>query len=161
VEQGGSIPVFLKRSHNDWECQGYHRLTGHSESRRELRDLERLSGRTGVTMALFFEPSPYQGNAYLLTWNPEQWEWADLESMAEQTAEGRPVEGQWSCGNTKRIRPGDRLFLLRQGVEPRGIIAAGWATSGSYESPHWDAARRERGDTALRVNIRFDRILNP
>jgi hypothetical protein len=40
-------------------------------------------------------------------------------------------------------------------------MAAGWATSATYEGPHWDAERRSRGDTALHVDIRFERILNP
>ena len=81
--------------------------------------------------------------------------------MVTRSAEGRPVEDHWSCGNTKRIRSGDRLFLMRQGEEPRGIVAAGWATSTAYAGKQWDRERRERGDTALRVDLRFDRILNP
>jgi 5-methylcytosine-specific restriction protein A len=98
---------------------------------------------------------------YLLTWNPNSWEWDDIEAEAERTAEGKSVQDRWSCGNTKRILPGDRLFLLRQGREPRGIVASGWATSVSYEGPHWDGERRDKGDTALHVDVRFERILNP
>lgn len=98
--------------------------------------------------------------AYLLTWNPKQWPWPDLEAQARRTAENEPVADRWSCGNTRRIGPGDRLFLLRQGVEPRGIVAAGWATSGTFEAPHWDAERRGRGELALYVDVRFERILN-
>ncbi|GAC1475232.1 MAG: hypothetical protein NVSMB9_27250 [Isosphaeraceae bacterium] len=67
---------------------------------------------------------------YLLTWNPKRHAWANLEAEVRATTEGRLVyRHRWSSGSTKRIRRGDRLFLLRQGVEPRGIMAAGWATS--------------------------------
>jgi 5-methylcytosine-specific restriction protein A len=67
----------------------------------------------------------------------------------------------WSAGNTKSIAPGDRLFLLKQGARPRGIIGAGWASSESYESTHWNADLASRGGTALFVDVEFDRILNP
>ena len=53
------------------------------------------------------------------------------------------------------------MFLLRQGKEPRGIMAAGWATSEPYEGPHWNEEKKKIGDTANFVMARFDRILNP
>lgn len=160
VAQGGTIPVFLKSAHNEWTYRGIFRLAGHSENLRELIDLGKTAGLDNVRMALYFELAYYTGDAYLLTWNPEHWDWTDREEMARQTAEGSRVEARWSCGNTKRIKPGDRLFLLRQGVDPRGIVGAGWATSSPYEDLHWDAARRERGESALRVNLSFERVLN-
>lgn len=67
-------------------------------------------------------------------------------------------EGRWSCGITKRIEEGDRLFLLRQGREPRGIIASGVAKSAPYLDEHWDDNRS--GD-ALYVMARFDALLDP
>jgi len=77
--------------------------------------------------------------AYLLTWNPLSWEWPreDLEAtVADVMASERPV-GDWSSGRCKRIQPGDRIFFLKQGVEPRGIIGTGYATSSPAEGPHW------------------------
>ena len=112
-------------------------------------------------MALILEPVESTATTYLLTWNPNNWAWDNLEDEVRVTASGRPVDDRWSCGNTKRIRVGDWLFLLRQGVEPKGIMAAGWATSATYAGPHWDAERRSRGDTTLYVDVRFDRILKP
>jgi 5-methylcytosine-specific restriction protein A len=67
-------------------------------------------------------------------------------------------EGRWSCGITKRIEVGDRLFLLRQGREPRGIMASGSAKSAPYLEEHWDDNRS--GD-ALYVKARFDALLDP
>jgi len=67
-------------------------------------------------------------------------------------------EDRWSCGITKRIKVGDRLFLLRQGREPRGIMASGMAKSAPYLDKHWDVKRS--GD-ALYVKARFDALLDP
>jgi hypothetical protein len=99
---------------------------------------------------------------FLLTWNPARWHWADLAEVSQKTAEGVPYASRWSTGNTKKIAKGDRVFLLKQGEEPRGIIAAGWVTSEEvYEAPHYDVQRAAQGDVALRADIEFERILNP
>lgn len=65
-------------------------------------------------------------NAYLLTWNPEKWYWADLDEEVVAVKSGQRVSDWWRCGNS-HVRAGDRLFWLRQGTEPRGLFAAGWA----------------------------------
>jgi len=59
--------------------------------------------------------------AYLLTWNPDVWDGEITSPMG------------WSCGHTKRIVPGDRLFLMRQVREPRGVCGSGWAVSNVIE----------------------------
>jgi HNH endonuclease/EVE domain len=161
AKQREPIPVFLKQATNAWLFDGHFRVKGVVEDRGYIVRKQRQANRTDVVLALQMEPVEVGHDTYLLTWNPRNWAWDDLEEMVNRSAAGRPVEDHWSCGNTKRIRPGDRLFLMRQGEEPRGIVAAGWATSAVYEGSHWDRERREKGDTALRVDLRFDRILNP
>ena len=69
---------------------------------------------------------------FLLTWNPDIWDGAITSPMG------------WSCGHTKRIVPGDRLFLMRQGREPRGICAAGWAVSAVIEDEDYPSGRYVR-----------------
>lgn len=99
---------------------------------------------------------------FLLTWNPARWQWTDLAEASQKTTEGVPYACHWSTGNTKKIAKGNRVFLLKQGEEPRGIIAAGWVTSNTaYESPHYDEQRAALGDTALRADVEFERVLNP
>jgi hypothetical protein len=101
-------------------------------------------------------------STFLLTWNPARWHWANLAEVSRQTAEGTPYASRWSTGNTKKITRGDRVFLLKQGEPQRGIIAAGWVTSEEvYEAPHYDVQRAAQGDTALRADVEFERILNP
>jgi hypothetical protein len=75
--------------------------------------------------------------AYLLTWNPRVFAWSDLRQDIARLRRGRKLVTDWSCARSKRIRKGDRLWLLRQGVEPRGIVARGRAVSDWYEGPGW------------------------
>ncbi len=99
--------------------------------------------------------------AYLLTWNPARWEWSYLQkSIAEVKTQGYCRE-RWGCGATKKIAPGDRVFLMKLGKEPRGIVASGWATTRVYEDLHWDETARRRGKTTLYVDVRFDTLLDP
>jgi 5-methylcytosine-specific restriction protein A len=95
---------------------------------------------------------------YLFTWNPKRWEWTGLSDVAQSTADGTPWDTRWSTGRRTPIRKGDRAFLLRQGVEPRGIVGAGWARGPGRLIDHWD--KNESGKTWM-VPVRFDRVLDP
>jgi len=75
---------------------------------------------------------------YLMTWNPDRWAWEEIGDAAEATAAGEGYQSRWSSGNTKTIKRGERVFLLRQGQEPKGIVGTGWTTSDSYEADHWN-----------------------
>ncbi|MCR4894865.1 MAG: hypothetical protein K5911_09050 [Eubacteriales bacterium] len=68
--------------------------------------------------------------------------------------------GKWTCGANKSIVPGDRIFLIRLGEEPKGMIASGYAVSPVFEGTHWDPDKRVAGIEARRVYIRFDKILD-
>jgi 5-methylcytosine-specific restriction enzyme A len=98
---------------------------------------------------------------YMLTWNPETWQWDNLDREAAATVGGEPVERRWSTGNTKRVVPGDRVFLLKQGDPPRGIIASGTAVSEVTEDRHYVEERALKGDRSNYVKVKFDLILNP
>ncbi len=92
---------------------------------------------------------------YLLTWNPERWQWVDLaECVAKVKAQGY-FDDRWGVGRNKKIVKGDRLFLIRLGKEPRGICGSGWATSSVFESQHW-----KENKVALFVELRWDVLLN-
>jgi 5-methylcytosine-specific restriction protein A len=105
--------------------------------------------------------------AYLLIYNPDRWrktreEWQeDIAQLERLGPEGfaRVAKPSWSLGtNYRRVRRGDRLFLMRVGSEPRGIFASGHATSDPYEDLHWDG---KEGHTAWYVDIRWDALRNP
>jgi len=96
---------------------------------------------------------------YLIKSNPKKHPWADLDRAVAEVRRKGFFETGWSCGNTKRIKRGDRVFLLRTGVEPRAIMASGVVTEEPYEAAHYD---RERGeDSARYVGVRFDALLHP
>jgi 5-methylcytosine-specific restriction protein A len=98
---------------------------------------------------------------YLLTWNPGKAEWPDLSDDYESVFLGNRPRIEWSCGNTKKIAVGDRVFMMRLGWrEPvTGIMASGWVTDEPIEGPHWDVEQREK--TAWYVEFELDALLNP
>ena len=99
---------------------------------------------------------------YLLTWNPKRWHWwQDFAELVDERRSDGSIVISWSCGNSKRIREGDRVFLIRLGQEPKGIMASGWAASTPYARLHWDAMKANTGKTALYVDVVFDTLLNP
>src|ERR1043165_5256318 len=97
---------------------------------------------------------------YLLVWNPKKWHWWDDLGDSFRKA-GKYYVGDWSSGNSKSIRKGDRVFLIRLGKEPRGIVASGFATSAPEEGKHWDQGLRVSRRKARYVDIRLDVLLNP
>jgi 5-methylcytosine-specific restriction enzyme A len=98
---------------------------------------------------------------YLLTWNRDKWAWSDLQESINGLRRDGHRDERWSCGGTKKIGVGDRVFLIKLGQEPRGIVAAGYVTREPFEAEHWDKAKRDRGKRALYIEARFDTILDP
>lgn len=97
-------------------------------------------------------------NTYLLTWNPRKFAWEDLSELAQEVRAYGSASDRWSCGKTKKMRPGDRFFMLRQGKEPRGIIGSGHIASWPFEDKHWD---EENASPSTYVDIEFDVLLDP
>ncbi|MGC5626964.1 DUF3883 domain-containing protein [Georgenia sp. Z1344] len=82
--------------------------------------------------------------AYLLTNNPKYQQLLDeeIDQYLSEISAGRRVVDRWSTGLSKKIRKGDRVYLLRQGVEPRGIIASGTAERDVYQDKDWRGGRK-------------------
>lgn len=101
---------------------------------------------------------------WLFTWNPRLWAWDNIIDGYQETYGEVKTVGfsycKWTCGVNKSIEPEDRIFLIRLGVEPRGIIASGYAVSPVFEGTHWDPEKRALGRTARRIYIRFDKMLD-
>jgi len=95
-------------------------------------------------------------NCYLLLWNPTKWDWDSLETDIETVDLTGRSSQRWSCGVTKSIQPGDRIFLLRVGREPKGIIGAGFAFSCPFYEQHWSGESRK----ALYIDVDFEVLLN-
>src|SRR5689334_5317397 len=91
---------------------------------------------------------------YLLTWNPLRWHWDDIDDEVEQLRRDGLIPSQWACGNSRHIAVGDRIFMLKQGPEPRGLIASGWVTEAPFEEAHWTDQGGGTSESAW--YIRFD-----
>jgi 5-methylcytosine-specific restriction protein A len=98
---------------------------------------------------------------YLLTWNPTKWQWDNIQDQIAEIYDNGVSPDSWSCGNTNNIVEGDRVFLLRQGTEPRGICASGWSVSSVSIKKHWNKEKAEKGVTTKYIKVRWEVILNP
>ena len=99
-------------------------------------------------------------STYLLTWNPAKWPWDDLAECIHQIRTTGYYLERWSCGRNRKIVEGDRVFLLRQGLEPRGIVGSGWAVSDVFDDWHWDEAKRAARQRVWCIDVRFDILLD-
>ena len=92
--------------------------------------------------------------AYLFGWNPVKFKWDNIDNDIQTLKETGKFEDDWSAVSHKSIQPGDRAYIVRVGLEPKGIFASGNIVSAPYQ-----AVRRER--THFRVSIALDILLNP
>ena len=92
------------------------------------------------------------------SWNPDNWDWYGWDEAAGATEAGGIFRGRWSTGSRKGgVEPGDRVFLLKQGDEPRGIVGSGTCSSRIFQDEHWDDERA--GEDANYVLIEWDTIV--
>ena len=101
--------------------------------------------------------STSKNHTFLLVWNPKHWTWDNIEDSIEQVDLTGKCSERWSCGNNKSIVPGDRIFLIKIGTEPKGIVGAGFATTTSFTDRHWSGENKE----AFYIDIDFEVLLNP
>jgi 5-methylcytosine-specific restriction protein A len=99
-------------------------------------------------------------NTFLLTWNPDRWNWKNLDATIARVKRTRFCPDQWTC-RTSKILPGDRVFLLRQGHEPRGIMAAGEASSARLPGAHYSSPRKKSTYVRLRWDSLFAEPILP
>lgn len=96
-------------------------------------------------------------STYLLTWNPAKYSWDDIDNCIHEISVHGHFNRYWSCGRSKKLRPGDRFFLLRQKIEPRGIVASGYVTS----EPYKDDSIYNTSGWSRYVKLVYDVIRNP
>lgn len=74
---------------------------------------------------------------WLLTWNQARWAWDDrldgYKEMIQEIGKVGKAFSKWTCGVNKSIKAGDRVFMIKLGSEPRGIIASGIAITDVFE----------------------------
>lgn len=104
---------------------------------------------------------------WLLTWNPKYYDWSSpgdddeqIDRLIQRINAGEHPQMEWSCGVNKKIQEGDRLYIMRLGVEPKGIVASGTALSATYAMPHWDPVKAASGEWRQYIKMEFDKIRN-
>lgn len=80
----------------------------------------------------------------LLTWNPGKYNAGGDGTKEFSTGLSVGESHRWSC-NTTKVNVGDVVYLIRLGVEPRGIVARGVVTNPSYTDKDWgDDSKNKR-----------------
>jgi hypothetical protein len=92
--------------------------------------------------------------AYLFGWNPIKWAWDDIDEDIKKLSVSGKLEESWSVASHKIIKPGDRAYIVRLGLEPKGIFASGIITSEPFLA-------LRKGRTYYRIVITLDVLLNP
>jgi 5-methylcytosine-specific restriction enzyme A len=105
--------------------------------------------------------SAIHSKTYLLTWNPGKFEWGDFQEDWDSYYSGSRPRFRWSCGNTKSIKVGDRVFLMRLGYQEdvTGIVASGVVTEPPFEEDNWNPEGLSL--TAWYVEFEPDVFFNP
>jgi hypothetical protein len=92
--------------------------------------------------------------AYLFGWNPLKFAWEDLDKDIRKLKLTGKLTDNWSVASHKTIKPGDRAYIVRLGLEPKGIFASGYIASKPYLASR-------KGRIYHRIDIALDVLLNP
>ena len=93
---------------------------------------------------------------YLLTWNPNNWNWPDYKEKVQAVKEGKTVIESWTS-SSKQPNVGDQVFLLKSQV---GIIGHGHVERASYDAPHYNSEKAQEGLTTNRIDVKFDWLMD-
>ncbi|MFZ3199539.1 MAG: HNH endonuclease signature motif containing protein [Candidatus Acidiferrales bacterium] len=98
-----------------------------------------------TTDALEITVGDKAGHDFLFTWKRQIWRHEELRKLVEKFRLRGAAEELWACKSHRKIRPGDRAYLLEQGKR-RGIFGRGTI-----------AGKRKKGNNRWNALIRFDR----
>lgn len=91
---------------------------------------------------------------WLISWNESKWTWKNYDEICENTSNGEKIVESWTFANT-HVKQGDRIFLMKVGQNPKGIVASGYAKTEIYISDSFDLSKKTN-----HIDVEFDRILN-
>ena len=99
-------------------------------------------------------------NTFLLTWNPAKWPWDELADCIAKVQAGEEVADKWTTVR-KEAMQGDRIFLLKQGKEPRGIMGSGKVTGPTATGLHYDTNKAAQGVQRRYLPFVFETLVAP
>jgi len=94
---------------------------------------------------------------FLLAWNPDKWKWDNLNENIDELHLTGHTYHLWSIASYKKAQIGDRVFLMRLGKKPKGLMASGFITTAPELTRHWG----DKSKSSYRSMIDFDVILHP
>lgn len=98
----------------------------------------------------------------MLSWVNDYWPLGKLQKLLAAFERDGELVHRWSCGNTKKIRKGDRIFLLQKGSEKGGLFGSGYVLSDKpIEDLHFEEGRASKGVTSQYVDVKFDLLVDP
>lgn len=102
-------------------------------------------------------------DTFLLTWNPDRFvpDIGVWDHYIRATARGELPWTQWSTGTRlSGMSRGSRVFLLRQGREPRGVVGSGYVHHDDdiFSDEHFDDAT---GGRANYIEFVYDHVIDP
>jgi 5-methylcytosine-specific restriction protein A len=95
---------------------------------------------------------------WFLAWTPRRWEWVNLDERVQEVEARGASHDRWSCGRTKKIQKGERIFLIKLAPEPRGLIGSGGTESDVRQERHWDPQSQRAGRSALYIDVCWDTL---
>ena len=94
-------------------------------------------------------------NAYLLTWNPKNWDFeGGMSSFVAQVHRDGSYLIEWAVSNGQ-IQVDDIVYLMKLGTVPRGIIARGVVIKGVHLNEHYDIEKARQGIKIKKVTVNF------
>lgn len=162
---GGSDRKSIVSAFTGWKIRQVSKLSA-LEIDRQLYEIRKSQEQQFETDQLDFYNPPLKElwkntghNFWLFTWNPENWSWGELPNIIKLSKAGGSTTQRWSCSNSN-VAIGDKAWLIRLGVPPKGIFATGNVVSEPYEDEHWDSERNSKGDKTQYVDIELTQVVD-
>lgn len=128
------------------------------QRRRNAEEWQQWWQNAGVPLPDSDQSSSPTMPAYLLTWNPAKFHWPKLEEVIGSIENQGSAKNRWSTGKRKNVAIGARVYLLRQGADPRGLVGSGTIVSEVKEGQHWDPDEQKKGRKTLYAEINWNAL---
>jgi hypothetical protein len=93
--------------------------------------------------------------AFLLTWKETGWPHENIERMVRMLGSDGHVDEPWRIAAHNMAKPGDRVWVLRQGRGPKGIFGAGHITGPPAQG------KAGTGELRWMAPVRFEAFVDP
>ena len=95
---------------------------------------------------------------FLLTWKEDQWPHKKLLRLVNTFKAEEEVEDVWRFKSHKKAKVGDRVFIMKQGKNPRGLFGSGRITGKPFQNKNMT---NKAGQHPWCVDVTFDQLVDP